>query len=539
MGYVREMTPKKVWLLLLLLLFTPPILVHTSAADFDLDIQPTYRKIRAGESTYFDIDLVVLDPAFTNDVYLTAYFEPPASSITFSDNPLNPTGDTDSVMTITTSVTTPPGLYTITIRGRDPVTDQNVYVDVTLEVLPPYSPGFALLITPSQVTVMKGGKATFTVQAAPYYGFSYPIYLRLICPACASYSFTPNPMCPRTAVCCCPAIPCYVYTSQLVIDTSDMDPGNYSVVVEGCYNGACTRAYSTLTVTEAPQPEDVNLIVYPINVRSEPGDTFHLRVTVGIVGGESPEPLTLKIYGPPGWYISHYPTKLSKTSHLDLWITIPESTPAGTYGVTIELYSGDKFLKSRDVLVSVEKVNVQLSLVVTPNEVELSPDDPNAEVALYLNATGGKVSEASLSVLGVPDGISYSLPPKLKVGELGVLNLTLKDAKEGNYTVTVTASGGGSVTTSTLLMKVKSKEETVTQTPTEKPEEKTITVTRTISTVQTVTVTQAPQVSREDILLIGLALLAVLMVAIAILLLRRGSRPEQATTTSTTTSDSE
>ncbi len=496
-----------------------------SAADFDLSVTPTYIKIRAGESAHFHISLEVLTPGFSNDVYLTAFFEPPSSSITFSDNPLNPTGNVESIMTVSTSVHTPPGTYTITIRGRDPSTSQSVYVDVTLEVLPP-SPEFVLSITPAHQTVLRGEKANFTVQASPYNGFSSPIYLRLLCPSCVSYTFNPNPMCPGAPSCSCPAITCYTYSSQLSIDTGSITPGNYSIVVEGCSNGACERAYATLTVREAPKPEEINLIVYPITVKSKPGGTFYFRVTVGIPGGKSPEPLTLKVSGPLGWYISRYPTKLAETKYLDFWVTVPKGTIPGTYGISVDLYKGNTLIKSRSILVYVEKAAASsLSLILAPNEVTLSTDNPRAEIALYVNSTSNV--EVSLNVVGMPSGISYSIPPKLKSGELGVLNLSLKGAKPGSYTVTVTASGGGAVSTSSLQINVRAATTTKTV---EKP--KSITVTRTISALQTVTVTKAPPsqgISPAVIAGLFALLIAILIVAI-LSLLKRGGQAGMPTT---------
>ncbi len=517
------MIRQRFWFLLLMLLFLPGILVSTNAADFDLSVTPTYVKVRAGESAYFHISLNVLTPGFSNDVYLTAFFEPPSTSITFSDNPLNPTGDTDSVMTVRTSVYTPPGVYTITIRGRDPSTSQSVYVDVTLEVLPP-SPEFTLSISPTHQSVFKGEKALFTVQASPYNGFSSPIYLRLLCPSCVSYTFNPNPMCPGAVSCSCPAIPCYTYTSQLRVDTTSMSPGNYSIVVEGCSNGACSRAYASLTVKEAPKPEEINLIVYPIMVKSEPGGTFYFRVTVGIPGGKSPEPLTLKVSGPLGWYISRYPTKLEETKYLDFWVTIPKNAILGTYGISVDLYRGDTLIKSRSILVYVEKPITNLSLSITPREVILSRDNPKAEIAIYLNSTSSV--EASLSVIGMPSGISYSITPKLKPGELGLLNMSLKGAKPGDYKVTISASGGGTVAISSLLVRVKAPTITSTSIATTKRPE-VVTITKTISALQTVTITQVPssQAIASPVVLGGIFILLVAILVVAILsLFRRGSQ---------------
>ena len=506
-------------------------LIDVRAADFDLDVSPTYMRVRAGESAYFTVTLITITPGYSNDVYLRALFEPPAVSITFSDNPLNPTGDTDSDMVVRTSVYTPPGVYTITVRGRDPVTDQNVYVDVTLEVLPPYAPEFELSVSPGSLTVNKGEKAVFTVQAAPFYGFNHPIYLSLLCPACVSHTFSPNPMCPGSA-CSCPAIPCYTYTSTLTIDTSGMDPGNYSIVVEGCYDGHCDRAYATLTVRGVEERE-VNLIVYPVTVKVDPGETFHIRVTVGITGGEAEEPLTLKVTPPPGWYISHYPSRLSKTSHLDLWVTVPRDTGPGTYGMGVELYRGEELLKSRHVMVLVERMVGEILVEVKPSRVVLTPSSPEAELVVLLESRD--VDEATLTLVGLPSGISYSLPAKLRVGELGSINLTLEMAPPGEYRATLIAKAEdrGCVNTTDVVVEVKGSptNQTVTQATQTKtqqapqtPTQQAITVTKTVSEVRTVTV-EKPKL---DPTILGLGIVGAAAILSAIYLLRRRPAPTPA-----------
>lgn len=518
----------KISLFLLVLVLTATLsttLIEVRAADFDLDVSPTYRRVRAGESAHFTVTLITITPGYSNDVYLRALFEPPAVSVTFSDNPLNPTGDTDSDMVVRTSVYTPPGVYTITVRGRDPVTDQNVYVDITLEVLPPHEPEFELSISPSSLTVKRGEKAEFTVQAAPFYGFNHPIYLSLICPACASHSFDPNPMCPGSASCGCPALPCYTYTSTLTIDTSAMDPGSYSIVVEGCYDGYCDRAYATLTVEEGAGKEEVNLIVYPVTVKVKPGDTFHIRVTVGITGGEASEPLTLRVTPPPGWYIGHYPTELKKTSHLDLWVTVPKVAGPGTYGMSVELYKGEELLKSRQIMVLVERTARELVVNVKPNRVTLTPDSPEAELVVFLESTD--VTEAVLTLVGIPSGVSYSLPAKLKVGEIGSINLTLENAPPGEYRATLIARGedGCCVNTTDVTVEVRGATGQATQTSTvtqqtqqtQTVEPETVTVTKTLSEVRTVTV-EAPQL---DPTILGLGIVGMAAVISAIYLLRR------------------
>jgi uncharacterized membrane protein len=507
-----SMMPKSLHISLLISLLTLS-LIPVSAVDFDISISPTYAKIRAGETASFTVRLIKLNPAFSNDVYLTVFYEPPYSSVSFLDNPLKPGVVETTIMNVITSEKTPPGTYTITVRGRD-TTGASVYEEVTLEVLPP-EPQFILSISPSRLSVYRGERANFTVYATPTYGFVGPIYLKLICPLCTSYVFTPNPMCPTCPPSYCPALPCAYYSSTLSIDTSGMAPGDYSVVVEGCSGSSCYRAYATLTVLEAPRPENINLIVYPLTLVVKPGDNVKVDVTISIPGGKSPDPLTLRVYAPQGWYLSYYPTKFYETSTVQLWISIPKGTLQGTYNIGIELYKGETLLKSRSVVLIVKGIEqAKISVFVAPYEVILTREYPKAQIAVLVTYSG-EIEDVTLSLLGLPTGISYSIPPKLKPGQLGVINLTLTDAKEGNYSASLVATIDGlsaSTNFRVIVKGVQAEAKTTTLT-----ESTTLTETKR----ETVTLTVERGLAATDYLLIAIAFL--LLVLILALLLRRGA----------------
>ncbi|MCS7102608.1 MAG: hypothetical protein NZ992_01845, partial [Candidatus Korarchaeum sp.] len=501
----------------LLLLVVPSIPI--SAADFDISISPTYARVRAGETASFTVRLIKLIPGFSNDVYLTVFYEPPSSSVNFLDNPLKPSVVENTVMKVITSERTPPGTYTITVRGRD-TSGASVYEDVTIEVLPP-EPLFVLSISPSRLSVYRGERANFTVTATPLYSFTGPIYLKLICPLCTAYSFSPNPMCPTCPSTYCPALPCAYYSSLLSIDTTNMAPGDYGVVVEGCSGSSCYRAYATLTVLEAPKPENINLIVYPLTLIGKPGDNLKVDVTISIPGGRSPDALRLKVYAPPGWYVSYYPTTFYDTSSIQLWISIPKGTAQGTYSMGIELYKGETLLKSRNVVIIVKSVErAQMSISIVPNEVVLTKESPKAQIAVLISSTG-EVDDITLSLLGLPSGMSYSIPPKLRVGQLGIINLTLGGAKEGNYTASIIATSDGISATSSFRVIVKSVQVTTTTQETQtRTETASLTVTETVR--ETVTVTPERGLSLSDYLMIALLLL-LLVVIVSLLITRRGS----------------
>ncbi|MEM3870275.1 MAG: hypothetical protein QXJ39_03985, partial [Candidatus Korarchaeum sp.] len=191
-------------------------------------------------------------------------------------------------------------------------------------------------------------------------------------------------------------------------------------------------------------------------------------------------------------------------------------TPEGTYSMGIELYKGEMLLKSRSVVIIVKSVEkAQISISIVPNEVSLTRESPRAQVAVLIGSTG-EVGDITLSLVGLPSGISYSIPPKLRLGQLGVVNLTLGEAREGNYTASLIATTDGVSATGSFRVLVKQVTTTTQATQTET----TLTVRETVTETLTVTPARGPGLS--EYLMIALILL-LLMVIAALLLTRRGT----------------
>jgi hypothetical protein len=85
-------------------------------ADFSIEVIPDRRKVLAGNAIGYDVALTSID-GFASPCDLTVTGLPADASGDFVPNPVTPT-DT-SVMTITTSLTTPPGFYDLTITAAE------------------------------------------------------------------------------------------------------------------------------------------------------------------------------------------------------------------------------------------------------------------------------------------------------------------------------------------------------------------------------------------------------------------------------------
>jgi hypothetical protein len=84
--------------------------------DFTIEVIPERRKVLAGNAIDFGIELIAVD-GFASPCTLTVTGLPADASGDFDTNPVTPSGT--SVMTITTSLTTPPGFYDLTITASE------------------------------------------------------------------------------------------------------------------------------------------------------------------------------------------------------------------------------------------------------------------------------------------------------------------------------------------------------------------------------------------------------------------------------------
>ncbi|MEM3446537.1 MAG: hypothetical protein QW418_03855 [Candidatus Korarchaeum sp.] len=424
--------------------------------------------IRAGESATFRIVFMLMG-ATPETVYLYGpYAAHYGMSVSFSENPVRLAARFTYVYVyVSTSRTTPPGRYGLPIKVFGESGEASVYI--SLEVLPP-RPVFSVSLSPKDVTVYRGDMANFTVTVTPYYGFSGPV--KLICTNCPPNSFTPNPIAPP-------------YSSLLSINTTNVVPGTYWIRVEGCSEDTCYRGEATLTVLNAPLPEEMKLITYPPTLVGRPGNDLKVDVTVSVLGGKCPYPLTLKVHAPPEFYFYRYPTTFNGTSSFQLWFTIPRNAAPGTYDMYIELYrEGRKLLKRNYVKVIVNEQTTtteasttsalpELSILITPEEVVLSKKSPEAQITITVNSTGGK-GDVNISLMGLPPEISYSAPPKLIAGQSGLITLTLESERgEGNYTVSVLAVTNGASAKRSFNLRIEAPQMNATQ--------PTVTVTRTVT----------------------------------------------------------
>jgi uncharacterized membrane protein len=208
---------------------TTVTLVINPLPDFTLSASPPSQPVVQGGSTNYT---VTISPTggFNGQVSLSVSGLPSGANGTFNPN----LATTSSSLSVTTSVVTPVGTYTLTITGVNGALSHTTTVSLVVSAIPP--PDFTLSGSPASQTVLQGNSTNYSVAINPVNGFNGPVTLSVSgLPSGANGTFTPNPA---------------TTSASLSVTTSANTPnGTYTVTITGI-NGALTRT-TTVALTVA------------------------------------------------------------------------------------------------------------------------------------------------------------------------------------------------------------------------------------------------------------------------------------------------
>jgi thermitase len=199
--------------------------VTAATPDFSLSTAQTSRTVVQGSSTTY---AVTITPAngFTSSVALSVSGLPTGASGAFAPK----SATTSSVLTVTTTSSTPTGTYTLGISGTSGTLERTTAA--TLVVSP--SGTFSLTATPLSQTVSRGSSTTYAVAIGPA-GFTGPVTFTVSgLPSRATASFSPNPV---------------TGSSTLAVTTSTRSPtGTYTLTITGTSGGLTAQTKVTLVL---------------------------------------------------------------------------------------------------------------------------------------------------------------------------------------------------------------------------------------------------------------------------------------------------
>jgi uncharacterized membrane protein len=89
-------------------------------------------------------------------------------------------------------------------------------------------------------------------------------------------------------------------------------------------------------------------------------------------------------------------------------------------------------------------------LSISPSSVTVPPNGGTATYNVTISRTGGFTSALTMSVTGLPAGVTATFTPNPATGSSTTLTVTVpKSVAKGTYSLTVTGSGGSPTITHT------------------------------------------------------------------------------------------
>src|SRR5260370_15038977 len=141
------------------------IVLHPPPRVFNLSAGPASQTVTAGNGTSYTATVAPIN-GFSGTVSLGVSGLPSGAS---GGSGSISGGSGSAALNISTSSTTPPGTYTLTITGTSGTLSHSATTSLTGNAPPP--PDFSFNASPSSQTVTAGGSTSYTATVTPSNGF--------------------------------------------------------------------------------------------------------------------------------------------------------------------------------------------------------------------------------------------------------------------------------------------------------------------------------------------------------------------------------
>jgi hypothetical protein len=379
-----------------------PITQDASPGNFSLSASSSFTTITKGFTVSYTVTIHRAG-GFIGTVCLSASNLPPGTTPSFSatcTRGTSSTPDTSSVMTLTTSGSTPVGTFTPTVTGVNTNVSQSTSA-------PSFTVNdFTISLNPSSLTVVQGSSNSGQVIINSFNGFSGCVALSPSnVPDGVGINFNPNPACGSS--------------STMTVNANGFGPlGTFQVQIDGFNQNQRRDPILTLTVA------GFTLSASPATATVPPGGNTSYQVTVNPSGGYSGS-VCLSVSGvPSGVTASFSPACTTGSSTMNI---TNNGAAASTYTLTIKGIDANQVSKTTTVTLLVGPLSVASRYVpVTPCRVAdtRNPNGPFGGPFLAGNTTRG--FDIPNSGCGIPStALAYALNvtvvPKGPLGYLTML----------------------------------------------------------------------------------------------------------------------
>src|SRR6476646_6906790 len=296
----------------LVILATDGVLTHSAnvtlvVTDFGISATPASQTIVQGNAASYSVALTV-NSGFTGSVNFSVTGLPVGATAAFNPPSLSASGAT--TLTVSTSASTPPGTYTLTITANDGSITRTTSVALLVDPVG----DFGLTISPPSQTVNQGDNIGYGVTVSASGGFTSLVNLSVSgIPPGATATLSPSSVQGSGLV------------SLAIVPGANTPGGNYTITVTGSTGPLVHTATATLTILVP----DFSLSSSPTSREILVGQATSYAVTLTPINNYSGT-VSFTVSGlPTGTTSTFNPSSLSTSGSTTLSITTNNSTPPG------------------------------------------------------------------------------------------------------------------------------------------------------------------------------------------------------------------
>ncbi len=280
--------------------------------DFSIALSPCSITVKQGETATFQIQLTYSDPSYSG------------TTINVQVSGMGPGMDYQLIpsppaLRVSTSSSTPPGDYSITLVGSANGVMHQANALLTVQVVQPFD--FSISASPAQQTITPGASTTSTVTVGLVSGTSQSVTLTVSgAPNGVSASLSPTSGTPS-------------FSSILSITTTpSVAPGDYTLTITGT---AGTTSHPTTFILTIGQSPDFRIDVSPPSQTATQGGSTTYQINVVGLNGFNSE-VTLSVSGLPSGASGVF-TIASGTPNFAsaLTVTLPANVPTGSFTLQV------------------------------------------------------------------------------------------------------------------------------------------------------------------------------------------------------------
>jgi pseudomonalisin len=398
---------------------TQVVLVVTAIGDFGISISPTSQTVNQGQNIGYGVT-VSASGGFTGFVNLSIAGVPPGATATFNPTTVQSSGL--SSLAIVPGANTPGGTYTLTITGTSGPLVHSATATLTILV-----PDFSFSASPASQSVSVGLSTSYSITFSTINNYVGTVSFSVSgLPAGTAPTFNP------------PSLSSAGSTTLSISTTNSAPAGTYPLTITGS-DGTLTHTASVNLVILAP---DFSLSSSPTTREIVVGQSTSYAVTFSPVNNYSGT-VSFSVSGlPAGATPTFNPASLSSAGNTTLSITTINSTPAGTYPLTITGSDGT-LVRTVSVTLQVDPATAPDFTITTPATITVKRNS-NGSQTVTIGSLNGFTGLVNLSISGLPQLVTAAFAPTSVTGSgSSTLTFTVDHrATQGVSHLTVTGTSG-------------------------------------------------------------------------------------------------